>query len=115
MIEVALQQKMLNTLVSPGGYTIALFTANGGTEVSGGGYARRPVTFAVQNLPPLVARNSTSALFGPATTNWGQITHVGVYDSSGVLCLKRPLTNPVTVTTNGTYTVPVQTLEVGFV
>lgn len=113
-IETYLQQKMLGVLTT-GQHTVGLFINNGGTEVSGGGYSRRPVTFAVQNLPPLVARNTTSFTFGPATANWGLVTHVGVFDATGTLCFKRKLTTPILMATGVEQLFPVQTLEVGFV
>lgn len=113
-IETYLQQKMLGVLTT-GQHTVGLFINNGGTEVTGGGYVRRPVTFSVQNLPPVVARNTTSLTFGPATATWGLVTHVGVFDATGALCFKRKLSTPVMMISGASQTFPVQVLEVGFV
>lgn len=76
------------------GLYVALFTAapsdsGGGTEVSGGSYAR-------VNVPPLDANwtaasgtdgltdNAAAITFTTATGNWGTITHVGIFDASTV-------------------------------
>ena len=65
---------------------IALFTAapsdsGGGTEVSGGSYARATVTagFTVSGGS---ASNTADITFTTATGNWGTITHVGIFDAS---------------------------------
>lgn len=80
---------------------VALFTANpsdtgGGTEVSGGSYARVAVTSALANWAGTQAAASTTASSGtggttsnngtitfPApTANWGVVTGIGVFDAS---------------------------------
>lgn len=63
---------------------LGLFTTNpgetgAGTEVSGGGYSRRPISFN-----PSVngqSANSADVLFPTATASWGTITHVGLFDA----------------------------------
>lgn len=71
-------------LTSPATVYVALFTsdptdANTGTEVSGGSYARQPVTFD----PPTngSTANSADIEFPVATANWGTITHAGIMDA----------------------------------
>lgn len=71
---------------SPSIVYLALFTAvtdaeaGTGTEVgSGVGYARRQITFSAPTLGS--TSNSATITFGPATANWGAITHVGVFDA----------------------------------
>lgn len=59
---------------------IALYTTNPneagtGTEVSGGGYARKQVTFTVTGN---TASNSAEVDFGQATADWGNISHWAV-------------------------------------
>ena len=80
---------------------VALLTAapsdtGGGTEVSGGGYARVAVTSSLANWAGTQGAGTTTASSGtsgttsdnnaitfPApTANWGTITHYAVYDAS---------------------------------
>lgn len=52
--------------------TTAPTAALGGTEVSGGGYARQPATFAI-SAPPGLAANTATVAWAPATAPWGVI------------------------------------------
>src|SRR5690348_7985168 len=89
------------SLGAPATLYIALFTANptdagGGTEVSGGSYARVAVTGSLANWAGTQAAGSTTASSGtggttsnnaaitfPApTANWGVVTCWGVVDAS---------------------------------
>lgn len=70
------------TLTKPTKY-VALFTAapgeaGGGTEVSGAGYARVTANF---NVSGNQAANSAVIEFPTAESNWGEITHVGIFDA----------------------------------
>lgn len=97
---------------------VALLTAapsdtGGGTEVSGGSYARVAVSSALANWAGTQAAASTTASSGtsgttsnnatitfPApTANWGSITHFGIYDAStgGNLLIHGALTTAKTV------------------
>lgn len=99
-------------------YYVGLFTANpsdtgGGTEVSGGSYARVAVTASLANMAGTQAAASTSASSGTGATtsnnasitfptpsaNWGSITGIGIFDlaSSGNLHFWAPLTTNKTV------------------
>lgn len=76
-----------NSVTRPTEFHIGLFTAapgeaGGGTEVTGGSYVRRPVTFAVSGTAPTLAQNPTAVEWPTATANWGVITHVAVFDAS---------------------------------
>lgn len=69
---------------SPPAVYVALFTSDPtdagiGTEVSGGGYARQQVTFA----DPVdgSTTNSADVVFPVATTDWGTVSHFGIYDA----------------------------------
>jgi hypothetical protein len=67
----------------PSAWYIGLFTAapgeaGGGTEVSGGSYARQTVTFTVSGD---TATNGANVEFPEATASWGTITHVAVFDA----------------------------------
>lgn len=77
------------TYVKPATVYIGLFTAapgvgGGGTEVSGGSYARVAVTNDATNWPNAVAgakANAVALTFAQATAGWGTITHVGIFDA----------------------------------
>ena len=71
----------------------ALFTAapsdsGGGTEVSGGSYARAVVTNNNTNFPQCAATgtptmaNAITISFPTATVAWGTVTHWGIFDAS---------------------------------
>jgi len=59
-------------------HTTATTDAGGGTEVTGGSYARQAATFTVTND---TAATSANILFPTATADWGTITHVAIWDS----------------------------------
>lgn len=96
------EDALLDHLLSVSSYTpaatlyLALFTSSAGlenntegsqTEVSGGSYARKAVTF---NAASGGATANTAAVeFDEATGDWGTLTHVAVMDaltSGNVLC-----------------------------
>ena len=97
---------------------VALLTAapsdtGGGTEVSGGSYARVAVTSSLANWAGTQSAGSTTASSGTGGTtsnnnaitfpapsaNWGVVTHVGIYDASsaGNLLVWTGLTTSKTV------------------
>lgn len=97
---------------------IALFTAapsdaGGGTEVTGGSYARVAVTASLANFAGTQSAGSTAASSGtggvtsnnnaitfPAPiANWGTATHWGIFDaaSGGNLLIWAALTTPKTI------------------
>jgi hypothetical protein len=89
---------------------VALFTTptdknGGGTEVSGGGYARPAVTFGAPAAGTNGRRvaNSAEVAFPVATANWGTITHVGIMDASngGNMLYQGALEQSETINTNG--------------
>lgn len=91
------------TVARPTLWRIALFTAppsdaGGGTEVSGGGYARQPVTFAPATAPDGTTSNTDLVTF-TATANWGSITHIGIFDAAtaGNLLWHGPLSTARTI------------------
>jgi hypothetical protein len=68
---------------------VALFTSptdknGGGTEVSGGGYARQPVTFGAPGagINGRKVANSADVTFPVATAPWGTITHCAIFDAA---------------------------------
>lgn len=75
---------------APTNVYIALYLTNpgetgSGTEVSGGGYARMPVTFsspAESSTGVQSISNNANIVFPTATAAWGTITYVSIMDSS---------------------------------
>lgn len=82
-------------------YTVAPGEAGGGTEVSGGSYARTAVTFTVSGTAPTTASNSSAVEFPAATGSWGTIVAAGIFDAStsGNLLAFADLTTSKTVDT----------------
>lgn len=62
-------------------YTAAPSDSGGGTEVSGGGYARQSIAFAAASTPGGTQVSNTSQTFN-ASASWGSITHIGIFDAS---------------------------------
>jgi len=110
-----LENELIKHIFRTGSFTkptvlaVALFTAapsdaGGGTEVSGGSYAR-------VDRPPLDANwaatsgtdghtdNVADIVFPAPTADWGQVTHFGVFNatSAGDLIFWGALTTPKTV------------------
>jgi len=73
---------------APGTLYVALFTSapsdtGGGTECSGGSYARKSMAaMTVSGTSPTTATNGAAVEFVTATGSWGTVTHVGVFDAS---------------------------------
>jgi hypothetical protein len=90
-----LEQKLLDHVLGGGDYTrpatvyVALFTAaptdaGGGTEVTGGSYARKDVTNNATNFPAAsggAKSNGTAITFVTATGNWGTCVAFGLFDA----------------------------------
>jgi hypothetical protein len=106
-----LENALLNAVLrntpytSPSQVYVALFTsdptdAGTGTEVSGGGYARQPVTFNAPTNGQVT--NAVDILFPVATASWGTVTHIGIYDAQtgGNLLFHGALTTNKTISAN---------------
>lgn len=91
-----LENKLLNHLFNKASYTIptvhvALFTAlsdahgeagSGGTEVSGGSYARIATAGSDWTEATTgVLDNATACEFTQATADWGTVTHFALFDA----------------------------------
>lgn len=133
-----LENKLIDHIFRTSSFTkptvlaVALFTAapgdtGGGTEVSGGAYAR-------QSLNPLNANwngthgnttgdssgtsgltdNASQISFPTATGNWGTVTHIGIFDatSAGNLLFYGALTASKTVNTGDTFRFNVGDLDI---
>jgi len=77
---------------APATLYLGLFTATpsdagGGTEVSGGSYARKAVTANATNFPAASAGAITlnvAQSFVTATASWGVVTQFGIFDAVSV-------------------------------
>ena len=106
-----LKHTFANTaFTTPGTVYLGLFTAapsdtGGGTEVSGGAYARISCAFSVSGTDPTTATNSSAAEFATATGTWGSVGWVGVFDasSSGNLLAWAALTASKTVSSGDVF------------
>lgn len=108
-LEDALLDHVLNGVAytPPSSIYIGLFTAapsdaGGGTEVSGGSYARVQVTagFSTDDTDTRYS-NDSDITFPVATASWGTVTHLGIFDaaSGGNLLLYKALPSSVAVAT----------------
>jgi hypothetical protein len=80
------------SFTKPTGLWVALFTsapsdAGGGTEVSGGSYARVSVApldanWTAGSSTDGVTSNASAITFAAPTANWGTVTHFGLFDAS---------------------------------
>lgn len=124
------QSAPTTTTLYVGLLTAAPSDSGGGTEVSGGSYARVAVTSSLANWAGTQAAASTVASSGtggqtsnnaaitfptPAAT-WGLVTHFGIYDaaSAGNLLFWGALTISKTINQADTVTFPAASLSVTF-
>ena len=106
------------TFTKPANRFVGLFTAapgetGGGTEVSGGSYARQAAgNFTITAGNPSTATNPSAIEFPTATANWGNITHVGIFDAvtGGTLLAFAPLTTARTVNNGDVFRFPASDL-----
>ena len=117
-----LETKVLDHVFGGTSYTapstlyVALFTAapsdsGGGTEVSGGAYARQTIAFTTSGD---TTSNNAAIEFPTATANYGTVTHVGIYDasSSGNLMAWAALTSSKTIETGDVFRIPSGDLDI---
>jgi hypothetical protein len=91
-------------------HSTATTDAGGGTELSGGGYARVAVTNNATNFPnatgtsPTSKSNGTEIAFPTATGNWSTASHFAIWDAatSGNMLYHGALTASKTVQTGDT-------------
>lgn len=109
-----LENKIIDHMLRNQAYTppstvyLALFTtapsdAGGGTEVSGGAYARQAVTLSAASGG--ASSNSADITFPQATADWGTVTHVALMDAltSGNMLMHTPLDASKTINTGDTF------------
>jgi len=92
------------TALYVGLFTAAPNDAGGGTEVSGGSYARAQhnpadANWAAPGAGDGLTSNLAEITFPTPTANWGQVTHIGIFDAAtaGNLLLHGALTTPKTI------------------
>jgi hypothetical protein len=114
-----LKHAFTNTSYTPaatmyvGLYTAAPTDAGGGTQVSGGSYARVSVAFTVSGTSTLCT-NSAAVEFAAATASWGTIVAVGVFDAStsGNLLAWADLATNKTIDTGDIFRIPTGDLDI---
>lgn len=92
-------------------YTAAPSDAGGGTEVSGGGYARQAITFGAAASGAIA--NTAAVEFTASGGNFGTITHVGIFDAAttGNLLAWKAITS-VTINDGDTLSFPIGDIDV---
>lgn len=123
-----LSDKLLDHAMGSTSYTmpstyLALFTTNptmpagtGGTEVSGGSYARVPISSDWSAASAESKSNNVTITFTTATANWGTVVGVGIYDALtvGNLLAAGPLGSSQVVNSGGTFSITSGNLTVTF-
>jgi len=117
-----LETAVLNHVFGGSSYTapstlyVALYTAapsdtGGGTEVSGGAYARQTGTFTVSGG---TASNTAAIEYATATADYGTVVAVGVFDasSSGNLLAYGTLTTSKSVSTGDVFRFNASALDI---
>jgi len=86
-------------------------TGSAGTEVSGGGYVRKAVTFTVSGNE---ATNSAAIEWDAATASWGTVTHIAVMDAltGGNMIASNALTTAKAIATDDIIRVPAGDLDI---
>jgi hypothetical protein len=118
-----MENKIIDHMLRNQAYTppatvyVALFTtapsdAGGGTEVSGGSYARQPVALAAASGG--ASENSADITFPTATANWGTITHLALMDAltGGNMLMHSPLDESKTINNGDTFKINAGALDV---
>ncbi len=107
---------------SPSNVYVGLFTTSpaedgtGGVEVTGGSYARQVISFTApsQLSGGAFTSNASTISFPVATSGWGTITTIGIFDdaNAGNLLYVGPAGTPKTVATGDQLTFPTGALTV---
>jgi hypothetical protein len=104
------------TATRPTAWYVALYTAapsdsGGGTEVTGGSYARTAATFAAASSG--ATSNTGTITFPTASGSWGTVTHIGIFDAStsGNLLWHGAATANKTVGSGDIYRIPTGDLD----
>lgn len=105
------------TYTKPTTVYVALFTtsptdAATGTEVTGGSYVRKAVTFG--SAASGAASNSADVTFDVATASWGTVTHIGIYDAAtaGNMLFHGAFTQSKAIASNDQFKIPAGNLTI---
>lgn len=105
-----------NAYTAPSTLYLALYTAapgeaGGGTEVSGVSYARQSAAMTVSGNE---ATTSANVEFPAAGSNWGTVTHVGVFDaaSGGNLLAYGSLSNSKAIDSGDIFRITAGSLDI---
>lgn len=108
-----------NTITRPTQFYVGLFTTatgetGGGTEITGGDYVREEASFNVSGTAPTSAVNTAAIEFPTATANWGEITHIGLFDaaSAGNMLVHASLDVAKTISIGDVFRIPAGDLEI---
>lgn len=100
----------------PTAWHVGLFTAapgeaGGGTEISGGAYARQSAAFTVSGN---LATNSAALEWPTAAADWGTITHIAIFDaaSAGNMLAYASLAASKNITTGDVFRIPAGDLDI---
>ena len=102
------EEKALNAVFNDDNarpYTMALYTVTPtettpGTEVGGTGYSRQEISFGAatdSGDTPSKVTNNIVVTFGPATSDWGTVTGIAIFDKLGNMLVYGTLEAPQTV------------------
>jgi len=118
-----MENKIIDHLLRNQAYTppstvyVALFTSatddsGGGTEVSGGSYARQAVTLSAASGG--ASENSADITFPQATADWGTITHLTLMDaeSGGNMLMHTQLDASKTINNGDTFKISSGDLDI---
>jgi hypothetical protein len=104
------------SVTRPTAWHVALYTAapndsGGGTEVTGGAYARQSVAFSVSGN---TATNSGAVEYPTATASYGTVSHVGVFDAAtgGNLIAYAALSASKAIDTGDVFRIPAGDLDI---
>ena len=94
-------------------FTVAPSDTGGGTEVSGGSYARKSAAFSVSGTGTL-ATNSAAVEFDVATGTWGTIVAIALFDAltTGNMIAWADLTASKSITSGDVLRIPAGDLDV---
>ena len=86
-------------------FTTATTDAGGGTEVSGGAYARQLVGLSAASGAGGSTSNAADITFPTATADWGTVTHVAIMDAAtaGNMIMHSPLDASKTIAIGDTF------------
>jgi len=104
-------------------YTMALYTVaptetTSGTEVStdSTGYSRQTISFGAatgSGTTPSKVTNDIVVTFGPASSNWGTVTGIAIFDDLGNMLVYGTLEASQTVATGNKVEFAVGAVEIG--